>query len=105
MSEHKSHRKDSTGYYLMTDDMALQMIREDIRSLKDDQREDFNRLNGKIDDFKDDMNVALGAHDKDITKLTTQASMAGRVAGTISGAAVSIVIYVTVAIVRHQFGI
>lgn len=91
--------KDSR-VFIMTEDVALQMLREDIRSLKTDQRDDFSRLSDKIDDLRADMNKRTGEHDRDITKLTTQAEIAGQRAGRISGAAVSIAIYIGITVLR-----
>ena len=90
--------------------VVLQMIVDDIRTIKDAQtacalenREEFRRLKDKMDNLRDEMYVNLTGHDRDIVRLTTQASIAGRVSGFFAGSAAGVITAVLVDIIRHMF--
>lgn len=74
----------------LQDSVALQMVAEQIKDLKEGQvrnsmetKDEFRRIRDKIDELKDDVNRRLIVHDQDITRLTEKAKFAGGIAGAV----------------------
>lgn len=98
---------DGKGNVLPTQQVVLQMLVDDIKQLKQGQRdahsefhEEFNRLNDKMDGLRSEMNDNLRVHDRDIVRLEENAKMAGKVAGGVAGAIASLLIALIAAAFR-----
>lgn len=90
--------------------VALQMVIDEVRQIRTAQqeqavetREELRRIRDKLDAFRDEVHDALGGHDRDIVRLTTQASMAGRVSGFFAGTIAGIITAIVIDVLRHAF--
>lgn len=101
--------KDGHIHPELQDSVALQMIIDSLKEIKDEQvrslqdnKQEHKEITAKVEKLRDDMNSRLIRHESDLVRLTTQAGMAGRVAGFFAGAAASIIIAIVSALAKHM---
>lgn len=84
--------------------VVLQMLLEEIKHTRTEQqsfaaetRDEFRRIHDKIDALRDEVRDDFQEHDRDIVRLTTEAAVAAKRSGFISGALASLAVYAAVA--------
>jgi len=91
--------------------VVIQMLLDEVRATRKSQddfqseaRSEFRRIHDKIDRIDQSLRKDLQSHDRDIVRLTTEASVAGRVAGFIAGTVSSILVSGAVWMFKHLIG-
>jgi len=99
---------DDNSRHSIQDYAVLQMVREDMLQLRESiashqryTQEEFRRLHDRLEELQREVRNELTSHDRDITKLSAQASLAGRAAGFIAGALSGLLTATIIAVAKY----